>query len=122
HLALSEVGFCAIQGNVLTSPWTLASATLFEVRGSAPAPDLVYWALGLYPQVNLQRPQMIYLTSDDWSMQWIEAIRLIMFYRSDEQGQSIRYCVMVNDQEQFVRLVYLCSNIRMCLYSGIMFT
>ncbi|KAI9069263.1 hypothetical protein FKP32DRAFT_1671557 [Trametes sanguinea] len=82
HLVVHDVGFSIMQGDATASPWTIVSVNLLAVRNSADAANIAYWALGMYPQASLQRPQIVYLTGDDWSIQWVEPIKLLMFYRN----------------------------------------
>ncbi|KAI9065717.1 hypothetical protein FKP32DRAFT_1602230 [Trametes sanguinea] len=106
HLNLQEVRFTSMQGDVTSSSWVTASITLYEVRNTDAAPNIAYWALGIYPHGASHRAQMVYLTGEDWVIKWEE---------------TTRYCLIVDSLSEFLRLVYMCCNIRMYVYTGLLF-
>ncbi|KAI0661153.1 hypothetical protein C8Q70DRAFT_911344, partial [Cubamyces menziesii] len=121
HLNYQGVAYTMMQGDVVSTPWITASVTLFEVRNPENGPHMRYWALAIYPGTTSQRAQMVYLTADDWTIQWEETIRLVMFYCEEPGTQAVRYCFVLESEDQFLNLVYMCSNIRMYLYTGLLF-
>ncbi|OSD06154.1 hypothetical protein PYCCODRAFT_1423044 [Trametes coccinea BRFM310] len=113
HLNVQEVRFTAMQGDATSSSWVTASITLYEVRNSDAGPNTAYWALGIYPHGGSHRAQMVYLTGDDWIIKWEEMIHFVMFVcTSGESAQTTRYCLIIDAHSEYLKLLYMCSNIR----------
>ncbi|KAH9848704.1 hypothetical protein C2E23DRAFT_739006 [Lenzites betulinus] len=116
HLTIHGAVFTAVNAGADTSDWVSATINVVEMRDPAASPNTAHWGINVH--VSSQRTHTLYLTGTEWVIHWEEAIDMVTFLRHVADEPSVRYCVLITDRTDFLRLVYYCANIRMYLYNG----
>lgn len=92
--------------------------------------------VGIYPSQPAHAAHMLDMMSDDWTISWEEVphstsaalfrsltsvrqiMRMVVFQRTLPNGSFVRHYLLLNNIATFIRLVNLCSSIKMYVYTN----
>ncbi|EIW53404.1 uncharacterized protein TRAVEDRAFT_23776 [Trametes versicolor FP-101664 SS1] len=118
HLTIHGAYFTAISAGAESSEWVSATITVVEMRDPAAAMNTAHWGIAIYSPSQTTRT--VYLTGTEWTVHWEEIIDMVTFSRQAANEPHLRYCLLIRERPEFLRLVYYCSNIRMHMYTGVL--
>ncbi|KAI9061997.1 hypothetical protein FKP32DRAFT_1549617, partial [Trametes sanguinea] len=103
-----------------SSTWRPSTvASVFEMRESALGCDRQQWVVTIAPPPPHEM-QMVNLMSVNWTLHWEESMGLVLLCQEANGRPILYHCLLIRERGDFMRFVYVCSNIRMLLYTGVM--